>query len=254
MSGGDLHRRHGLHGSLGRRRLLVPADAIDLDLSKLVQQPIKSRAHQKVGHARRKGPQPRPRPIVVVKLEAVGVGPLAVGSTDFASAEYDDGVEPRPLPAAVASAPEWRRAGAAVVGFAAAEIATSSSAVLGDLLDEAAVAVGADDDVAVPNPNEAATSVAPVGRRRGRHESTSQGIDSEIRGKQSGPTIHHESTSLGCHSNPPQRSILYFRFALMMTTWIKQIPCSTSNDTSLDRPSTRTTTTTNKKGGGGALS
>lgn len=129
---GNRHRRHRLHRRLRRRR----PRRRRLEPGELVEQAVEARPHEEVRHVAGQRPQPVAGAVVVVELEP-GQGP---------SPEHDHRVH-RPAPAAPAAAARRR---------------------LRELLQEAAVALRADDR-GRRHPHEAAAVVAPVRHRRRRH-------------------------------------------------------------------------------------
>lgn len=180
MECGNLDRRHRLNSGFGRWRVLAPAPgyAVDFNLCELVEEAIEPRSHKEIGHARRKRAEAGSDTVVVVELESRRGVAIGVGG----AAEDDDGVEGGSID------------GGGTAGAAEAQIGTGlvadhkhgvggEGAAVGrcgrgrweavrrgiDGLEEAAVAVGAGDGVLIPDPDEAAATVAPVRCRRGSH-------------------------------------------------------------------------------------
>lgn len=174
-------------------------DAVDLYLGELLEEAVEARAHQEIRDAFRQRAEAGSGSVVVEELEAGGGGgAIRVAGAVGRAAEDDNRIKRGPVASgrsAVAAVPElggFPRAGGHV-GPVATEgvrgaVGGDSAAAAGlvgrgetgrryfHLLEEPAVAVGTDDGVLRPHPDETATPVAPVrGRRRhGRRHQTEE--------------------------------------------------------------------------------
>lgn len=176
VTSGDLNGRHRLNGRLRCRRMntippSVPS-AVDLDLRQLLQQPIKPGSHQEIRHTCRKGAEAGPSAVIVIELEAAGRSPVRLYPTFRSSTEDDDRVERRSIPVgggAASTARRWGVSRSVVEKVHGRMREPSAAAALGrnsgrraDFFQESTVAVGADDGVVGQDPDESATSVAPI--------------------------------------------------------------------------------------------
>lgn len=177
MSFDDLNRGHRLNCSLGSRGLLNPTNPINLNLSKLIQQPIKPRPQQKLRHAGRQGPQPRTTTVIIIEIVPSSLTALTFGW----GPQHNDRVERRPVASVPAStADPW--AGRNLIGIRISGHIRRDTMLARirnrgrlrerrvDFFNKAALTVGTNNGRipgGTPNPNESIASVTPV-RRRGR--------------------------------------------------------------------------------------
>lgn len=97
---GNLDGRHRLDCSLRCRRMgkIPPATTGELDLGELLQKPIESRSHQKIGDAGRKRTKASTGAVVIVELEATRRrSAVTKGFPIGRPAEDNDRVEDRPF-------------------------------------------------------------------------------------------------------------------------------------------------------------